>query len=165
MADPFLGELKLVAFPFAPKGWAQCDGQLLRIGQAQALFSLLGTMYGGDGQTTFALPDLRGRAPIHFARGWPQGTVAGEEAHTLTITETPSHSHQLQAVSADANSPIPTNDLLAGANNAYTPYASPTSIEPSSITYTGGSQPHENRHPYTVLIWCIALEGVFPSRD
>jgi microcystin-dependent protein len=161
----FMGELKLMAFNFAPKGWAMCNGQFLPINQNQALFSLLGTTYGGNGQTTFALPDLRGRVPMHFGQGFLQGQAGGQEFHTVTQSEMPQHVHQLSATSTDANGPNPTNAILASSNNAYTTPASLTSLDPSSITSVGGSQPHENRQPSLVLNWCIALQGVFPSRN
>jgi microcystin-dependent protein len=162
---PFLGELRLMAFNFAPRFWAQCNGQLLPINQNQPLFALLGTMYGGNGQTTFALPDLRGRLPLHIGQGFAQGQAAGEELHTATQAEMPAHRHQLSATSADANTPNPTNAIMASSNNAYTTVASQTSLDPSSVTNAGGSQPHENRQPSLVLNWCIALQGVFPSRN
>jgi microcystin-dependent protein len=163
VAEPFLGELRLMSFNFPPKGWAGCNGQLLPINQNQALFSLLGTMYGGNGQTTFALPDLRGRVPIHVGGGFTQGQTAGEEYHALTAAETPAHVHTLSASSVAANQPNPSGALLAAANNAYAPLSSATTLTPTSITNAGGSQPHENHHPYTVLNWCIALQGIFPS--
>jgi len=165
MSEPFMGELKLVSFNFAPKGWAQCNGQQLPINQNQALFALLGTTYGGNGQTTFALPDLRGRVPMDDGPQRVQGEVGGEEAHTLTSAEMPTHRHFMTASSRGASTPVPTGSLLAQANNAYGPPASITSLDPSSVTNVGGSQPHENRHPYLVLNWCIALQGIFPSAN
>jgi microcystin-dependent protein len=163
--DPYMGEVKLNSFDFAPKGWAQCNGQLLPINQNQALFSLLGTMYGGDGRTTFALPDLRGRVPVHRGAGLSQGQRLGEEAHTLTQAEMPTHGHQLMASPTNANQPMPSNAVLGGANNAYAAPASLTTLTPQSVGTAGGSQAHENRHPYLALNWCIALVGVFPSRN
>jgi microcystin-dependent protein len=163
--NQFMGELRLMSFNFAPKSWAQCTGQFLPINQNQALFSLLGTTYGGNGQTTFALPDLRGRVPLHIGQGFAQGQAAGEEFHALTPGEMPQHVHRLSATSADANQPNPTNAILASSNNAYTSFASPTSLDPSSVTSVGGGQPHENRQPSLVLNWCIALQGIFPSRN
>jgi microcystin-dependent protein len=163
--EPFMGELRLMSFGFTPKGWAQCNGQLLPINQNQALFSLLGTMYGGNGQTTFALPDLRGRVPLHLGQGLTQGQAGGEEIHTVTTSEMPQHAHLLSATSADANTPNPKNNILASSNNGYTPPANLTTLEPSSVANVGGSQPHENRQPSLVLNWCIALLGVFPSRN
>jgi microcystin-dependent protein len=160
-----MAELKLTAFNFAPKGWALCNGQTLPINQNQALFSLLGTTYGGNGQTTFALPDLRGRVPMHFGQGFLMGNVGGEEFHTLTQSELPAHVHFMSATSADANTPNPGNAILASSNNAFTSPANLTTLTPQSVTNTGGSQPHENRQPSLVLSWCIALQGVFPSRN
>jgi microcystin-dependent protein len=157
-----------MSFNFAPKGWAQCNGQFLPINQNQALFSLLGTMYGGNGQTTFALPDLRGKAPIHIGNGFTQGQAAGQEAHTLTQTEMPQHLHVLQG-SLDPNpalqaNPVPnlfgqlTVPIYAGAANL-------VAASPGTITNTGGSQPHPNMQPYSVLNICIALQGAFPSQN
>jgi microcystin-dependent protein len=163
--EPFLAELMLCSFNFAPKGWALCNGQFLPINQNLALFSLLGTTYGGNGQTTFALPDLRGRVPIHVGGGHLQGESFGQEAHTLTQSEMSQHLHLLQASRLDANQPVPTNAMLAGANNAYADPDSPTALGPSSVANVGGSQAHENRHPFLVLNWCIALQGIFPSRN
>jgi microcystin-dependent protein len=163
--QPFMGELMLCSFNFAPKGWALCNGQSLPINQNQALFALLGTTYGGNGQTTFALPDLRGRVPIHVGGGHPQGQSFGQEAHTLLQSEMPRHLHLLQASRLDANQPVPTNAMLAGANNAYADPDSLTPLDPSSVANVGGSQAHENRHPFLVLNWCIALQGIFPSRN
>jgi microcystin-dependent protein len=162
-----MGELKLMSFNFAPKGWAQCNGQLLPINQNQALFSLLGTTYGGDGRVNFALPDLRGRTPIHVGNGFTQGERAGEEAHTLVQAEMPAHTHQLKASGANAETPVPVVSLLGKANNTYTtPVAqSNTTLRPDSVSNVGGSQPHENRNPLLTLNWCIALQGTFPSRN
>ncbi|MGN6276806.1 MAG: phage tail protein [Solirubrobacterales bacterium] len=161
MAEPFLGELRLMSFNFAPKGWAQANGQLLPINQNQPLFALFGTMYGGDGRINFALPDLRGRVPIHFGSGHVQGEKAGEEFHTLTQGEMPAHNHVIQASSTAGDQAAPT--ILAGSENTYRTANELTTIHPSTITFTGGSQPHENRSPYTVLVWCVALQGIFPS--
>jgi microcystin-dependent protein len=163
--DPFIGDLMLVSFNFAPKGWAMCNGQLLPINQNQALFSLLGTTYGGDGRVNFALPDLRGRVPIHMGAGFVQGERTGEESHTLTVAEMPQHGHSFQASKLDANVPTPAGNLLAGANNAYAAPSVLTTLQPASVTNVGGNQPHENRHPFLVLNWCIALQGIFPSQN
>jgi microcystin-dependent protein len=165
VVEAFMAELRLMSFNFPPKGWAQCNGQLMPINQNQALFSLLGTTYGGNGQTTFALPDLRGRVPIHLGNGWLQGQAAGEEFHTLTQAEMPQHVHLAHASSRDADQPNPTGALLAGANNAYANPNALTTLHPASVSNVGGSQPHENRHPYLVLNWCICLIGIFPSRN
>src|SRR4051794_25975891 len=166
MGDPFMGEIKIVSVNFPPKGWAFCNGQQLAIAQNQALFSLLGTMYGGNGVTTFALPDMRSRVPVHFAQGFSVGQAAGEEHHTIGAAEMPLHQHTAQGTTSNADSPIPTGNLLAAANNMY---ASPnagnqTALDPTSISMVGASQPHENMQPYLVLNYCIALVGIFPSR-
>jgi microcystin-dependent protein len=161
--EPFLGELKLMSFNFPPKGWTQCNGQFLPINQNQALFALLGTMYGGNGQTTFALPDLRGRVPIHVGNNWSQGTALGEEFHTVTLNELPRHNHGLSARAGAGNQDTP--GRLAGVSNGYADPADLTSLHPASISQLGGSQAHENRPPSLVLQWCIALIGIFPSHN
>jgi microcystin-dependent protein len=165
MGDPFLGELKIVSFNYPPRGWALCNGQLLPINQNQALFSLLGTMYGGNGQTTFALPDLRGRVPIHLGPSFTQGQNGGEAAHTLTLQEMPTHTHPAQATTSNADAAIPTGNLLGAANNLYTPAGNLTALDPTSISAAGSSQPHANEQPYLTLTICIALVGIFPARD
>jgi microcystin-dependent protein len=162
MSEPFMGEIKLTAFNFAPKGWALCNGQLLPINQNQALFSILGTTYGGNGQTTFALPDLRGRVPIYQGQGFTEGQAGGEEAHTLVKNELPQHNHPFQASSTNADAPDPT--ILAKSNNVYGASGNLTTLSPASIGSTG-SQPHENMQPYLVISFCIALQGIFPSRN
>ncbi len=161
MGEPFLGELKLLAFNYAPRGWAMCNGQLMQIAQNQALFSLLGTTYGGNGQTTFALPDLRGRVALHVGNGFTQGGKAGEEAHTLSTQEMPAHNHPVLASTAAGNGADPT--ILAAFSDGYGGAANLTAIQPATVTNVGGSQPHENRQPFLVLNWCIALQGIFPS--
>jgi microcystin-dependent protein len=160
---PFMGELKLVAFNFPPKGWAQCDGQELQINQNQALFALLGTTYGGNGRTTFCLPDMRGRTPIHRGSANIQGEAGGEEAHRITQSEMPAHNHVVMATNSQGNSGDPS--YLAKVSQTYGPAAGLTSIEPSTITTVGGSQVHNNLPPLLALNWCIALQGIFPSRD
>jgi microcystin-dependent protein len=168
VSDPFIGEIKLVAFGFPPRGWALCNGQLLPINQNQALFSLLGTMYGGNGQTNFALPDLRGRVPLHVGQGYVQGQVVGEEAHTLTTSEVPSHVHAINGTSAGATTEAPGPAVTFGTSAGSSAYAPPDNLvamDPGTMAAAGGSQPHENRQPYLVLEMCIALVGVFPSRD
>ena len=165
MADPFLGELRLFSFAQAPQGWAQCNEQLLPINQNQALFSLLGTMYGGNGQTTFALPDLRGRCAMHVGSGHIQGESAGQEAHTLTISEMPMHLHVMTASTLDGDQPILTNNLFGAFNNGYVAPATLQTISPSTVTNVGGSQAHQNMSPYLVINFCIALIGIFPSRN
>lgn len=167
MGTPFLGEIKIVSFNFAPQGWAFCNGQLLPINQNQALFSLLGTQFGGNGQTTFALPDFRGRVPIHMGSGFTVGQRSGEEVHTVTQSEMPAHNHFVAA----SNLADGTNVNVPGGNFPATdpqnPYRSTvnTSMFPGSITNVGGSQPHENRQPFLVLGFIIALIGIFPSRN
>lgn len=163
MSEPFLGELKLVGFNFAPRGWAFCDGQLLPIAQNQALFSLMGTTYGGDGHTTFALPDLRGRAAMHAGPGYPLGLSTGEETVALTQQQLPAHSHELRGSSLPGDQPIPS--VLAGANNLYGPALDLTGLAPAALDEAGTSAAHENRQPYLVLAWCIALQGLFPSHN
>jgi microcystin-dependent protein len=165
MATPYLGEIKVLSFGFAPKGWAQCNGQLLPINQNQALFSLLGTMYGGNGQTNFALPDLRARIPVHMGDGLVQGQKGGEQAHTLTMNEMPAHEHFAVGSSAGADAAVPASNFLGAANNMYAPAANLIPLHPSSIRTVGGSQPHENEQPYLTLNLCIALIGVYPSRN
>jgi microcystin-dependent protein len=164
MGQYFLGEIRIMSFNFAPRNWAMCNGQFLPINQNQALFSLLGTTYGGNGQTTFALPDLRGQVPIHFGKN-VQGSKGGEPAHTLTVSEGPTHTHIMQASASNGTTPIPTNDLFASMGNLYTPAANLTAIVPSTVANVGGSQAHENRQPYLTLTFCISLLGIFPSRN
>jgi len=164
MAEPFLSEIRIMSFQFAPKGWALCNGQLLPINQNQALFSLLGTTFGGDGRVNFALPDLRGRAPIHVGSGHTLGERGGEQAHTLSISELPTHTHVLQGTTANGTVINPTNNQLGNAQVAS--YSNPQSLvamNASSITNTGGSQAHLNMQPFTTVSFCIALQGIFPS--
>ncbi|MBL7806160.1 MAG: phage tail protein [Saprospiraceae bacterium] len=168
MATPFLGEIKIVGFNFAPKGWALCNGQLLPINQNQALFSLFGTTYGGDGRTNFALPDLRGRVPIHVGNNHTQGERAGEEAHTLSINEMPVHNHTVNAVApndSSGNTNLPANALLSNTAPAELYASGQASLSPvaQTISIAGGSQPHENRQPFLVLNFIVALQGIFPS--
>jgi microcystin-dependent protein len=165
MADPFLAEIRIMSFVFAPQGWAQCNGQLLPINQNQALFSLLGTTYGGNGQTNFALPDLRGQVPIHAGNGHIIGERAGEQAHTLTLSEMPTHTHVLNASSSAGDQPVSANSLLASAANLYSSPNNLTTLQPPSVTNVGGSQAHLNMQPFLTLSFCIALIGIFPSRN
>jgi microcystin-dependent protein len=164
MSEPYLGELKLVPWNYAARGWALCNGQFLPINQNQALFSLLGTMYGGNGQTTFALPDLRGRVPLHTST-LTQGASFGEEAHTLALNEMPAHNHLVMANNTSATGPAPGGAALASSPNMYAPFGNVTTIHPGTISNVGGSQAHENRQPYLALNWTIALQGIFPARN
>lgn len=163
MAEPFLSEIRLMSFEFAPKGWALCNGQLLPINQNQALFSLLGTTFGGDGRVNFALPDFRARTPIHVGSGHTLGERGGEQAHTLSIAELPQHTHQMAAVSGSGTTPIPTDGYLAGYNNGYRDAADLVALASGTITNTGGSQAHLNMQPFLTISFCIALQGIFPS--
>lgn len=164
MAEPFLSEIRIMSFVFAPKGWALCNGQLLPINQNQALFSLLGTTFGGDGRVNFALPDLRGRTPIHVGSGHTLGEKGGEQAHTLSISEIPTHTHVVQATNTDANrSDSPLNNILGPANNIYGSPSQLTTLNPATVTSVGGSQAHLNMQPFLTLSFCIALQGIFPS--
>jgi microcystin-dependent protein len=167
MAEPFLGEIRIMSFVFAPKAWALCDGQLLPINQNQALFSLLGTMYGGDGRVNFALPDLRGRVPLHIGNSHTQGERGGEQAHTLSIAETPTHTHVLTGLAEDGDTPDPTGNFLASPlTQLYRPIsgAALTTLRPDTVTNVGGSQAHLNMQPFLTLSFCIALQGIFPSQ-
>lgn len=165
MAEPFLSEIRLMSFDFAPKGWALCDGQLLPINQNQALFALLGTTYGGNGQTTFALPDVRERVPIHVGSGHTLGERGGEESHTLSISELPMHNHAMNATGTAASTNAPDGAYLAAANNVYTAPSNLVATSASSVTNAGGSQPHLNMQPFLTISFCIALQGIFPSRN
>jgi microcystin-dependent protein len=166
MPNPFLSEIKIFAFNFPPKGWAFCNGQLLPINQNQALFSLLGTTYGGDGQTTFALPNLRGRAPIHHGSSFNLGQQGGEEAHTITMSEMAAHTHQAHGSADTPTVTSPQNNFWA-SNTGFTPYGATgnVALDPACISNTGGGQAHENRSPFLVLNFCIALQGIFPSQN
>jgi len=172
MAEPFLSEIRIFSFNFAPKGWALCNGQFLPINQNQALFSLLGTTYGGNGQTTFALPNLQGRSQLHNGAGFDLGQAGGESAHTVNINEMPQHVHTLTTnMAAGGTNPNATQGAAAGkyyANSGKATWntAQPNSaMHPSAVASTGGSQPHNNMMPYLVLNFCIALQGIFPSRN
>jgi microcystin-dependent protein len=165
MATPFLSEIKLFSFNFAPKGWAMCNGQLLPINQNQALFSLLGTTYGGDGRVNFGLPDLRGRVPMHMGNGHTLGERGGEQSHTLTIPEMAAHTHPVTGCSDQASLTTPAGNLWG--KDASSPYAASgnTTMLPADITSVGGSQPHLNMSPFLTLTFCIALQGIFPSQN
>jgi len=167
MASPFLGEIRIISFNFPPKGWAFCNGQLLPINQNQALFALLGTTYGGNGTTNFALPNLQARAPVHMGNGIVLGERGGESAHTLAISELPAHTHQATASDQAADAGSPAGAYWApGQANAYAPPNNNlVAMEPAAIPNAGGSQPHENMSPYLVLNFMIALQGIFPSQN
>jgi len=168
MSEPFLSELKCVSFGFAPKGWALCDGQLMPINQNQALFSLLGTTYGGDGRVNFGLPNLQGRAAMHMGDGHTLGERGGEQTHTLSISEITTHTHFVQAINAAAGTGTPNNNYLAntagGGLAIYIPPANLTTMNPATVTRVGGSQPHVNQSPFLTMNWIIALQGIFPSQ-
>ena len=165
MSEPFLSEIKIVSFNFAPKGWALCNGQTLPINQNQALFALLGTTYGGNGQTTFQLPNLRGQVPIHEGNGHTLGEKAGSTAVTVNIQQLPTHIHSLQASSQNGAVAAVGNAILARVNNLYVAPSSLTTMNPASVTSVGGSQAHTNMMPYLVLNFIIALQGIFPSQN
>jgi microcystin-dependent protein len=164
MSEPFLGEIRIVGFNFPPKGWALCNGTLMQISQNQALFSILGTTYGGNGQTTFALPNLQGRVPLHVGAGLILGQVGGEEVHTLNIIEA-GHSHSAMANASSANQAAPGGNVWGNAQQSNYAAAANTTMAPGTVSTVGGSQGHENRSPYLVLIFVIALQGIFPSRN
>jgi microcystin-dependent protein len=174
MSEPFLGQIILVPYNFAPRGWAFCNGQILSIAQTTALFSLIGTAFGGNGQTTFALHDLRGRVPIRSGQGpglqdYDLGQVGGAENQTLTVAELPLHNHLVQALTDNATATSPTNNFLAmppRGSNFFAPQSAHTiQMSPLMVQPAGGSQPFDIRDPYLTLNYCIALEGIFPSRS
>lgn len=171
MADPFVAEIRIFPFNFAPKGWAWCDGQLLPLSQNTALFSLLGTTYGGNGKSNFALPDLQGRAPMHPGQGLglslhDLGETGGSETVTLLESEIPAHSHAISASASDGTNNSPTGEKLA-AGVGIGQYAAPgplTALSANALTPAGGDAPHNNMQPYLTFYFCIALQGVFPPR-
>ena len=166
MAEPFLAEIRMMSFNFPPKGWALCNGQVLPINQNQALFSLLGTTFGGDGRVNFALPDMRARTAMHAGGGSVVGQRGGEQAHSLNVGEMPLHTHPFNVNNGAGNAAVPTNAALAKAPANL--YAAPTQLtgsHPSVVSSTGGSQAHENMQPYLTIGFCIALQGIFPSRN
>jgi microcystin-dependent protein len=168
MAEPFLSEIRIFSFVFAPKGWALCNGQVLPINQNQALFSLLGTTYGGDGRVNFALPNLQARVPIHMDNVHQLGESGGEQSHTLTLAELPQHTHAANAANVAPTSGSPNGGAVlaksAGAN-LYGGAGNLVAMAPNSLGNAGGSQAHLNMQPYLVLNFCIALQGIFPSRN
>jgi microcystin-dependent protein len=165
MSTPFLSEIKIVSFNFAPKGWALCNGQLLPINQNQALFSLLGTTYGGDGRVNFALPNLQGRIPNHVGNGFTLGEVGGETAHTLNISELPAHTHTPTGSATNPATSASAQGNLWGVDPGQYTANSNSAMNPACITNTGGNQPHDNMSPYLVLNFVIALQGLFPSQN
>lgn len=172
MGTPYMGEIKIISWNFAPKGWAFCNGQFLPINQNQALFSILGTTFGGNGQTTFALPDFRGRLPIHMGQGYNVGQAGGEEFHTLIQSEMAAHNHFVTASTNQADSafietaqPVSKNLFGTVQGGIYGAFQNLVAISSETIPSVGGSQPHENRQPYLVLNLIIALVGVFPSKN
>jgi len=165
MAEPFLSEIRIMSFVFPPKGWALCNGQLLPINQNQPLFSLLGTTFGGDGRVNFALPNLQGRAPIHVGSGHTLGERGGEQAHTLSIAELPTHTHVMNATTS-APSNGPSNALVLAKSSPANLYGAPANLvamDPRTVANVGGSQAHLNMQPFLTLSFCIALQGIFPS--
>lgn len=166
MSTPYLSEIRIFSFNFPPKGWAFCNGQLLPINQNQALFSLLGTTFGGDGRVNFALPNLQGRVPLHFGNGFSLGQAGGETAHTLNISEMPAHTHTPVASAAAADQASPANNYWA-TNGTFTPYAASSNetMVTQAVSNVGGSQPHSNMSPYLALNFCIALLGIFPAQS
>ncbi|ABD82583.1 phage tail protein [Saccharophagus degradans] len=169
MSEPFLAEVKVVGFNFAPRGWAFCDGQIMQISQNQSLYSLLGTNYGGDGRTSFALPDIRGRTPIHRTDGHALGQKGGSEVVTLTAAQIPAHNHAVKASTSAANVlPVGDTAVLADTSRDLYADASPANLaalNSGTIANTGGGQAHNNMQPYLTLSYCIALQGLFPSRN
>jgi microcystin-dependent protein len=165
MGDAYLGEIRLFAGNFAPLGWALCNGQLLPISENDALYALLGTTYGGDGQVTFGLPDFRGRVPVHTGSAYVMGQMAGSETVTLTINQIASHSHSVQASTNAGDSPDPTGRIWAKTGtNAYNTGPVDSTMEPASIAPNNGSNPHDNMLPFLTVNFIIALEGIFPSQ-
>lgn len=167
MSEPLIGEIRLFGFNFAPRGWALCDGQLLPIAQHPSLFSILGTTYGGDGSTSFALPDLRGRVPVHRGAGIALGQQGGSETVTVTLTELATHTHTVNASSALGTTHALSDQVLARSNDGplYSGTAPVATMSPSAIESTGGGDAHENMQPYLTISYCIALEGSFPPRS
>lgn len=166
MPSPYISEIRLFTFNFAPKGWAFCNGQLLPINQNQALFSLLGTTYGGDGRVNFGLPNLQGRVPMHQGSGLTLGELGGETTHTLTMAELPNHNHVVNGSPKTATVTTPAGNYLATSpGNVYVQPPGNTSLMPAAVRTVGGSQPHDNMSPYLVLNFCIALQGIFPSQN
>lgn len=168
MAEPFLSEIRMMSFNFPPKGWAFCNGQLLPINQNQALFSLLGTTYGGDGRVNFGLPDLQGRTPIHMGTGHTLGERGGEQAHTLSISEIPTHLHVANAADVAPGGGNPNNSRMLSRSSGAFLYGAATNLQafdPRAISQVGGSQAHLNMQPFLTINFSIALQGIFPSQN
>jgi microcystin-dependent protein len=165
VATPFVAEIKIFSFGFAPKGWAFCNGQLLPIAQNQAIFALVGTTYGGDGRVNFALPNLQGLTPVHASNGLVLGSAGGEQNHTLTTSEVPTHSHTWSATNAAASAPNPTSNLLGGATEYSSSATNLVPMYPGVLSTVGGSQSHPNMQPYLTLNFCISLTGIFPTQS
>ena len=170
MSEPFLAEIRIIGFNFAPRGWAFCDGQILPINQNQSLYSLLGTTYGGDGRTSFALPDLRSRTPVHKGDGYQLGQKGGAETVTLTAAQIAAHTHAAKASSSAGNQTQPAGRVLAAPTAPDLLYRDPeaanaTALRSGTVTNAGGGQAHNNMQPYLTLSFCIALQGLFPSRN
>jgi microcystin-dependent protein len=165
MSSPFVSEIKIFSFNFAPKGWTMCNGQLLPINQNSALFSLLGTTYGGDGRITFGLPNLQGRTPTHFGNGQTLGERAGEQSHTLATSEIPLHTHLWSATNVAANQAGPTSNILGGAPEYSNLVTSLVTMYPGQLSTVGGNQSHPNMQPFLTLNFCISLSGIFPSQN
>jgi microcystin-dependent protein len=166
MAEPFLAEVRMMSFGFPPQGWASCTGQLLPINQNQALFSLLGTTFGGDGRVNFGLPDLQGRTPMHMGNGHTLGERGGEQGHTLSISEIPTHVHSASASSNPGTDVLPANDLLGNSapNSVFGPVQDLVALRAGTVANVGGSQAHLNMQPFLTINFCIALSGIFPSQ-
>jgi len=165
MSEPFLGEIRVVGFNFAPRGWALCNGQLLPINQNTALFSILGTTYGGNGTTTFALPNLQGRVPLHFGNGFVQGQSGGEEGHVLIPAEIPGHSHSAMANASSADAAAPGGNFWGNSQQSNYAAIANTTMAAGTVSPAGGGQAHQNLKPFLVLNFVIALVGIFPSRN
>jgi microcystin-dependent protein len=166
MSEPFLAEIRIFGFNFAPRGYALCDGQILPINQNQSLYSLLGTTYGGDGRTSFGLPDLRGRSPVHVGNGDSLGNKGGSEGVTLSASQMPQHDHPLNSSSDPANAPSPAGKVLGNASTQLYNDAQPLrEMNPAAVASVGGGQSHNNMQPFLVMNFCIALQGLFPSRN
>lgn len=165
MSICYLSEIRIMSFGFPPKGWAFCNGQLLPINQNQALFSLLGTTYGGDGRVNFALPNLQVRTPMHIGNSHVLGEMGGEQAHTLSLSELPAHTHTWGVTNTAANAPNPTSNLLGAAPEYNGSGTNPVAMYQGVLSTVGGSQPHLNMQPYLTLNFCIALQGIFPSQN